>query len=252
MGNTEEDTPSSPLTNVANIHLPHREELDSLTPQQASCHLQKLLELQKQLSAQQIQLQQQMQEVRLKMNKVQQLPISSIPVQAAQSAKNIETVTVLAPADANDSGGELVTRSGAQQVLHILELPTSSPSVITENVHPQPTISLMASNGDFEPLTNISVNLQGRGQTTFSNIVILPESALAANTTTQGTSVINYSPPTEATDNTVPAVSSRNLQTGGMVESIPFTTKTSSPAVSTFQLYGVMDTTTPNLLHFNY
>lgn len=67
-----------------------------------------------------------------------------------------------------------------------------------------------------------------------------------------GTSVINYSPPTEATDNTVPTVCSRNMQTGGMVESVPFTAKTSSPAVSTFQLYGVMDTTAPNLLHFNY
>lgn len=134
MGNTEEDTPSPPFTNVASIHLSDREELDSLTPQQASCHLQKLLELQKQLSAQQVQLQQQMQEVRLKMSKVQQLPISSVPVLAAQSAKNIETVTVLAPADANDSGGEMVTRSGAQQVLHILELPTSSPSGETVSV----------------------------------------------------------------------------------------------------------------------
>jgi hypothetical protein len=64
-------------------------------------------------------------------------------------------------------------------------------TVITENVHPQPTISLMTSNGDFEPLTNISVNLQDRGQTTFSNIVILPESALAPNTTTQGMYITN-------------------------------------------------------------
>lgn len=252
MDNSEEDIPPPPLTNVASVHLPDREELDSLTPQQASCHLQKLLEIQKQLSAQQVQLQQQMKEVRLKLSKVQQLPVSSVPVLAAQSAKNIETVTVLTPADANESGGEVVTRSGAQQVLHILELPTSPPSVITENVHPQPTISLMTSNGDFEPLTNISVNLQDRGQTTFSNIVILPESALAANTTTQGTSVINYSPHTEAADSVVPAISSRNMQNGAIVESLPFTAKTSSPAVSTFQLYGVMDTTTPNLLHFNY
>lgn len=67
-----------------------------------------------------------------------------------------------------------------------------------------------------------------------------------------GTSVISYSPPTEASDSTVPTISSQNMQTGRMVESMPFTTKTNSPAVSTFQLYGVMDTTTPNLLHFNY
>jgi hypothetical protein len=56
-------------------------------------------------------------------------------------------------------------------------------TVITENVHPQPTISVMTSTGDFEPLTAISV----RGQTTFSNIVILPESALAAGGVSQGT-----------------------------------------------------------------
>jgi hypothetical protein len=128
MDNSEEDTPLPPLPNVASIHLPDRGELDSLSPQQASCHMQKLLEIQKQLSAQQVKLQQQLQEVRLKMSKVQQLPVSSVPVLAAQPAKNIETVTVLTPADASDSGGEMVRRSGAQQVLHILELPTSSPS----------------------------------------------------------------------------------------------------------------------------
>lgn len=55
-------------------------------------------------------------------------------------------------------------------------------TVITENVHPQPTISVMTSTGDFEPLTAISV----REQTTFSNIVILPESALAAGNAAQG------------------------------------------------------------------
>jgi hypothetical protein len=119
--NSEEDTPPPPLPNVASIQLPDRGELDSMSPQQASCHLQKLLEIQKQLSEQQVQLQRQMQEVRLKMNKVEQLPISSVPVLAAQSAKNTETVTVLTPAGANDNGG-------GQQVLHILELPTSPPS----------------------------------------------------------------------------------------------------------------------------
>lgn len=62
--------------------------------------------------------------------------------------------------------------------------------LITDNIHQQPTISVVTSTGDFEPLTNISVNLQGRGQTTFSNIVILPESALAADTATQGTYIL--------------------------------------------------------------
>jgi hypothetical protein len=128
MDNGEEDTPPSALPNVASIQLPDRGELDSMSPQQASCHLQKLLDIQKQLSEQQVQLQQQMQEVRLKMNKVEQLPVSSVPVLAAQSAKDTETMTVLTPAGANDSGGEMVTRNGAQQVLHILELPTSPPS----------------------------------------------------------------------------------------------------------------------------
>lgn len=69
-----------------------------------------------------------MRKVRLKMKKVQQVPESSGPVLTVQSAKNIETVTVLTPPDANDNGGEMVTRTGTQQVLHILELPASSPS----------------------------------------------------------------------------------------------------------------------------
>jgi hypothetical protein len=128
MDDSEEETPPTPWPNAASIQLPDRGELDSMSPQQASCHLQKLLEVQKQLSAQQVELQQQVQEVRLKMSTFEQLSVTSVPVPAAQSAKNIETVTVLTPGDANDSGGEIVTRSGTQQVLHILELPTSPPS----------------------------------------------------------------------------------------------------------------------------
>jgi hypothetical protein len=67
-----------------------------------------------------------------------------------------------------------------------------------------------------------------------------------------GTSVISYSPPTEEADSMVPAISSQDLQTGGTVESMPFATKSNSAAVNTFQLYGVMDTSTSSLLHFNY
>jgi hypothetical protein len=128
MENSDESDPAV-LADVASIQLPDREEMDSLNPQEVSSHLQKLLEIQKQLSAQQVQLQKQLREVRMKMSKVQQLPpVSPAPVLSAQSAKNTETVTVLNPADMNESSGEIITRTGAQQVLHILELPTSSPS----------------------------------------------------------------------------------------------------------------------------
>ncbi|XP_021940778.1 uncharacterized protein LOC110840210 isoform X3 [Zootermopsis nevadensis] len=230
--NSDEDDPQA-LSDIASIQLPDREDLDSLSPQEVSSHLQKLLDIQKQLLAQQAQVQQHLKEVRLKMNKAQQ-------VHSAESAKNMGT-------DAADGAG-VVTQTGDQQVLRVLELPTPPPSVITENIHPQPSISVMTSTGDFEPLTAISV----RGQTTFSNIVILPESALAAGSAAQGTSVISYSPPTEAAETMIPGISSQDLQSGATVESMPFATKSNSTAVNTFQLYGVMDTTTPNLLHFNY
>jgi hypothetical protein len=239
----------TPLQHISSMQLLDTGEVDSLSPQEASSHLQKLLEIQKQLVSKQLQLQQQMREVRLKMKKVQQVPLTSVPLLTLQSAKNIETVTVLAPPDANDNGGEMVTRSGTQQVLHILELPASSPS---DNIHQQPTISVVTSTGDFEPLTNISVNLQSRGQTTFSNIVILPESALAADTGTQGTSVISCSPSTDMMDSMVPPVSSEDVQNAGTIESVTFTNKTSLPAGSTYQICGVIDTTTPSLLQFNY
>lgn len=122
------DNAVAPLQHISSIQLLDTGELDSLSPQEASSQLQKLLEIQKQLASKQLQLQQQMREVRLKMKKVQPVPVTSVPLMTLQSSKNIETVTVLAPPDANDNGGEMVTRSGTQQVLHILELPASSPS----------------------------------------------------------------------------------------------------------------------------
>jgi hypothetical protein len=123
--NTDGNAPA-PLPDISSIQLPDAGEMDSLSPQEASSHLQKLLEIQKQLASKQLQLQQQMREVRLKMRKVQQVPVTSVPVLTVQSAKNIETVTVLTPPDANYNSGEMVTRTGTQQVLHILELPASS------------------------------------------------------------------------------------------------------------------------------
>lgn len=122
------DNAVAPLQHISSIQLLDTGEVDSLSPQEASSHLQRLLEIQKQLASKQLQLQQQVREVRLKMKKFQQVPVTSVPLLTLQSAKNIETVTVLAPPDANDNGGEMVTRSGTQQVLHILELPASSPS----------------------------------------------------------------------------------------------------------------------------
>jgi hypothetical protein len=122
------DNAVAPLQHISSIQLLDTGEVDSLSPQEASSHLQKLLDIQKQLASKQLQLQQQMREVRLKMKKVQQVPVTSLPLLTLQSAKNIETVTVLAPPVANDNGREMVTRSGTQQVLHILELPASSPS----------------------------------------------------------------------------------------------------------------------------
>ena len=72
-----------------------------------------------------------------------------------------------------------------------LDIPTSLFFVvIADNTHQQPTISVVTFTGDFEPLINISENLQGRGQTTFSNVVILPGSALAADTAAQGTYIL--------------------------------------------------------------
>jgi hypothetical protein len=122
------DNALAPLPHISSIQLLDTGEVDSFSPQEASSHMQKLLEIQKQLASKQFQLQQQMREVRLKMKKVQQVPVTSVELLTLQSAKNIDTVTVLAPPDANDTGGEMVTRTGNQQVLHILELPASSPS----------------------------------------------------------------------------------------------------------------------------
>ena len=123
-----DDNALATLPDIYSIHLLDTGEMDSLSQQEASSHLQKLLEIQKQLASKQLQLQQQMREVRLKMKKGQQVPVTSVPLLTLQSAKNIETVTVLAPPDTNDNGGEMVTRTGTQQVLRILESPASSPS----------------------------------------------------------------------------------------------------------------------------
>jgi hypothetical protein len=122
------DNAVAPLQHISSIQLLDTGEVDALSPQEASSHLQKLLEIQKQLASKQLQLQRQMKEVRLKMKKVQLVPVTSVPLLTLQSVKNIETVTVLAPPDTHDNDGEIVTRSGTQQVLHILELPASSPS----------------------------------------------------------------------------------------------------------------------------
>lgn len=112
MDNSDEDDPQA-LSDIASIQLPDREDLDSLSPQEVSSHLQKLLDIQKQLLAQQAQVQQHLKEVRLKMNKAQQ-------VHSAESAKNMGT-------DAADGAG-VVTQTGDQQVLRVLELPTPPPS----------------------------------------------------------------------------------------------------------------------------
>jgi hypothetical protein len=106
-----DDSHASP--DVASIQLPIREELDSLSPEEASNHFQKLLEIQKQLSAQQAELQQQLSDVRLKMNKAQQVP-------TMESAKTVQTDVT--------GGAEVVTQTGSQQVLRVLELPASPPS----------------------------------------------------------------------------------------------------------------------------
>jgi predicted transcriptional regulator len=101
------------LPDVGSTQLPNQEDLDSLSPLEIASHLQKLLEIQKQLSTQQVQLQQQLKEVRLKMSKAQE-------VQTAESAKNMETHT--------PDSLEVVTQISDQQVLRVLELPTSPPT----------------------------------------------------------------------------------------------------------------------------
>jgi hypothetical protein len=67
-----------------------------------------------------------------------------------------------------------------------------------------------------------------------------------------GTSVISCSPSTDVMDSMVPPVSSEDVQNVGTIESVTFTNKTSLPAGSTYQICGVIDTTTPSLLQFNY
>ena len=69
--------------------------------------------------------------------------------------------------------------------------------------------------------------------------------------TNAGTSVISYTPSTEVMDSMVPPISSGDVQTTGTVESVTFTNK-SLAAGSTYQICGVIDATTPNLLQFNY
>jgi len=66
-----------------------------------------------------------------------------------------------------------------------------------------------------------------------------------------GTSVISCSP-TDVMDGVVPPVSSEDVQNSGTIESVTFSNKTSLPTGSTYQICGVIDTTTPSLLQFNY
>jgi hypothetical protein len=67
-----------------------------------------------------------------------------------------------------------------------------------------------------------------------------------------GTSVISCRPSTDVMDSMVPPVSSEDVQNAGTIESMTFTNKPSLPAGSTYQICGVIDTTTPSLLQFNY
>ncbi|PSN52162.1 hypothetical protein C0J52_06455 [Blattella germanica] len=242
-GNSDEDDPDV-VMDVASIHIPTREELETLCPQEATTQLQlqreKLLEAQKQLLEQQAQLQQQLKQTKSKSNgnkhfttnTEKTIPIPVLTTHSPFENRNIETMTVLTPAETNETSAEILARSTTQRVLHILELPTSSPS-------------------------DLSVNLEGRGPTTFSNVVILPEatietSTISASTAAQGTSVISYSPPV---DNVGAVISSQEQQTNTVVdtslETGPDVTKPTSE-VGTFQFYGVMDAAASNLLHFNY
>jgi hypothetical protein len=65
-----------------------------------------------------------------------------------------------------------------------------------------------------------------------------------------GTTVISYSP-TNVMDCMVLLLSSEDVQNAGTMESVTFTNKTSLPAGSTYQICGVIGTSTPSLLQFN-
>jgi len=67
-----------------------------------------------------------------------------------------------------------------------------------------------------------------------------------------GTSVLSCSPATDVMDSMIPPVSSEDVQNAGTIESVTFTNKPSLPAGSAYQICGVIDTTTPSLLQFNY
>ena len=67
-----------------------------------------------------------------------------------------------------------------------------------------------------------------------------------------GTSVINCSPSTDLMDNIVPPISSEDVQNAGTIEPVSFTNKTSLPAGNAYQICGVIESTTPSLLQFNY
>jgi hypothetical protein len=63
---------------------------------------------------------------------------------------------------------------------------------------------------------------------------------------------MNAETSTDVMDSMVPPVSSEDVQNAGTIESVTFTNKPSLPAGSTYQICGVIDTTTPSLLQFNY
>ena len=129
---SDEDNPAA-MMDVASIHISSKEELEALCPQEATVQLQqqreKLLEAQKQLLEQQVQIQQQLKQLKPKTsNNKQQLAEKdiSLPVLNSFENRNLETVTVLAPADSSETNTDILTGSAVQQVLHILELPTTT------------------------------------------------------------------------------------------------------------------------------
>ncbi|XP_066993646.2 uncharacterized protein [Anabrus simplex] len=146
------------LGDFPDIYIPSDTELQLLDPKEASRQLenqrQKLLQLKKKLDRQQLLLEQQQQKLQL----TQEPSQSQDPKTNLGSAPNMNS----------------------QQLLHIVEIPSSTSSVITnvpESTHTQPAISVMTASGSFEPLASISVSLASSGQT-FSNVVILPDSVL--------------------------------------------------------------------------
>ncbi|GLH07875.1 Protein of unknown function [Gryllus bimaculatus] len=136
---------------VSDIHIPTARELRDLAPAEAGRRLlqqrHKLACIQRQLVRQQ----QQLEALR------QQRPpiVLGCCSGMADLSQSIQQTLVQPPA-------AMPSVAPQAQVVHILEIPATPTTVIPsvpETCQQQPTLSVLSSSGEFEPITNISVNV---------------------------------------------------------------------------------------------